>query len=427
LDQLVDPAIMPKVIYTYPPMNSQGPYDEFPLTYQHIEIRFNKIMERSSIRRAVRLSAPNSLIRIDSLYFYTNYGDEYLAYPVGPTPYPQDLLWEIGASYRLEVDTSALDVNGNRLLPAFSTTFTPEPFFRVMSAYPRNGAVGVQTDELPQVVFNSKVDESILSLLQISPALPNAYFRYFYDSTRIDYAHPGAPFANSTTYTVTIPAAAHDKAGNYLQSPLSVSFTTAPFAVFSTYPPNGATQVGIGDPVLVNMTGLVDSATVRQAFSISPAVPGVLNAYSASPQFGFTPRVGFASLTTYTVTISSMLKSLGGDPLSSPYQYSFTTESFRVIYTDPAPNATGVARSSWITVSFNAQIDTGSVRNAFSISPPVASGFQMQDRTSYFYFAPTGPLAARTTYTVTLATSMGCKSGGGLQSPYSFSFTTGDF
>jgi hypothetical protein len=70
-------------------------------------------------------------------------------------------------------------------------------------------------------------------------------------------------------------------------------------------------------------------------------------------------------------------------------------------------------------------VDTGSVRNAFSISPPANMTFVFSGNTTTISFFPTTPLDANRFYTVTLSTALRSKSGATLQTPFTTVFTTG--
>jgi len=78
-ESLVDPLIKPKVIYTNPLANSVGPYQDFsgPIT-----LRFNKIMDKSSLRRALSIEASAGVITIDTNNVRTVGGDVFTFTPI---------------------------------------------------------------------------------------------------------------------------------------------------------------------------------------------------------------------------------------------------------------------------------------------------------------------------------------------------------
>ena len=349
--------------------------------------------------------------------------------PTDSNGYMYGLRWKIGEVDTLKIAPSAKDINGNSF-PSYAMTFEPEPYFRVRNVYPPNGATNVYATTNINLVFNSPVDTSIRSKIQISPSVSGSWYIYYYDSMGVSYSY-STGLSNNKTYTMTVNASAHDKYGNQLQGQFLSSFTTAPFRVDFTYPSDGATDVYPYNNIQVYFTAPIDTGTVRSSFKIFPAIAGIFSLYDGNSSFSFYPPSGFLFDTAYTITVDTTLHSRTGDKLFSPYTFSFSTASFRVSYTQPYDGAFNVYRYTSIQVSFSVPIDTGSVRGAFSIKDStganVGGNFSMYDGNSYFYFYPSNsPLAANETYTVTISTAMQSKNGKHLKSPYTFSFTTGN-
>ena len=130
----------------------------------------------------------------------------------------------------------------------------------------------------------------------------------------------------------------------------------------------------------------------------------------------------------YTITIDSTAHDIYGDPFAGPASFSFTPEPyFRVTDTYPINNDTAVSPIyPYITVRFNAVIDTSTAHSSFNISPAVGGS------ASFYYgswglswsLPSGGMLASATIYTVTIATSIKDVNGNASPSPYSFSFTS---
>ena len=128
LGSLSDPSIMPKVIYSYPLGSSVGPYPElyqfncgweWCTWYSQFQVRFNKFMDLSSVRWAVRLSSPFGDIRADTNFIISVGGDVFILNPVDSLGYRYGFRFRIGATYTLGVDSTARDINGNLLRPPF--------------------------------------------------------------------------------------------------------------------------------------------------------------------------------------------------------------------------------------------------------------------------------------------------------------------
>ncbi len=525
LNSLTDPSVMPSILTTYPLPNSVGPYTDFN---SRIMIRFNKIMDRTSVKRAVRLSSPLGDVVIDTTSVSVQNTDVFTLAPLDSRGPLYHFIWKLGTVYALNVDTSAFDVNGNHLRSAYNVPFTPEPYFRVTAVSPANGSTEVALGSTITITFNSQVDSTVFSSIHITPALPGRWGFIAAspapDSTQIRFTSQGANL--DSVYTLEVDSTARDKHGDRVHDSYSSMFTTATFRVSSTSPANGSTSFAIFSPITMNFTAPLDTSTVGRAWSISPPVAGAFhfvsglagftfipnqrlldnttytivlsdslasiggghlaqpylfscttlpfevsgtnpanasyNVASRSPliivfsdildsstirssvmispsiplsfiladsstSFSCTPVNGYASNTTYTVMLTTGIRSKRGDSLGLGYSFSFTTAPFSVTGTNPPGNATGVALSVVPEIIFSAPVDTGSVRGAFSILPQADGDFQLYQNATYFYFSPHHPLTPNTTYTIALSTSLKSAEGSNLLSPYSFSFTTGGF
>ena len=408
---LIDPTILPKLIDMYPQPNSQGPYpDGYP-----IHIRFNKIMDRASLRRAIAVSSPNTSVEFDSANMQTVGGDVFSLYLKG---YSGGGRWRVGEVYSVTIGASARDVNGNSLTSSFAATFRPEPFFRVRSTSPEDGGTDVDGDTYIYCYVNSPVDTTIFSSVQIFPQVTGSWLWSSYDSMSI-YLH-ASRLSDNTMYTVTLNATAHDVYGNRLPHPQSFSFRTSDFRVRSTYPSSGYSGLSLSYPISFRFSNATDTSTVRSAVRISPATSFSFYAYSST--IDINPTYGWLPDTMYTVRIDTSLRSSAGRRLQSPYQFVFRTQRFNVSSTSPGDGATLVSRTSYIYVSFNTSIDTSTVRSNFSMDG-VAGTFTLYS--SSFYFHPSMTLLPYTRYTVNLQTGIRTVTGARLKSPYAFSFTTG--
>jgi hypothetical protein len=435
-ESLTDPSVMPKVIYTYPPANSVGPYDDLYLLncgfeycsyYSRFQLRFNKIMDYTSTRRAISLASPFHNLRVDTTYLFTVGGDVFLLHPTDSSGYRYNLRWRVGEVDTLKIASSAKDINGNTL-PAYSMTFEPEPYFRVRNVYPANGATDVYANTYIHLRFNSPVDTSIRSKIQISPSIPGSWYIYSYDSMYVEYSYNA--LKSNQLYTITVSPAAHDAYGNQIGQQFTSSFTTAQFRVTQTYPSDGDTRVYPYSSINVYFTASIDSGTVRSAFKINPVSTGNFSMWDGNSNFYFYPSNGLLLDTTYTVTIDTSLRSKAGDKLVAQYTFSFKTVPFEVSYTQPYNGDYNVSRYTSVYVNFTAPIDTGSVRSSFTMKDSsganVAGYLYLYDGSSSFNFSPSHTLGANETYTVTISTGMRSKSGTYLKSPYTFSFTTGN-
>jgi hypothetical protein len=330
-------------------------------------------------------------------------------------------------TYSIKVPAGVNDNYGHQLESDFSSSFTATPF-EVLSASPEDGTTNISPSTPVQFTLAGPVDTStIQSAFTISPNAPGSFSYYSYNPTYLTFT-PTNSYTFNTKYTVTLSTALKASDGTPLFAPYTLTFTTMPFEVTYAYPSDGSTNVQPSQSIAIAFSGAMDTSSIRSAFSISPSVAGYFS-YSGSTEFMFTPTNAFAMGTTYTVTLSTAMKAQDGTHLPSAYSFSFSTSPFQVSYTNPSDGATNWETYEAISVTFNANIDTGSARSAFSISPPVAGAvsFNYYYPTASLTFTPAPAFATGRTYKVTLSTAMKSLGGSSLPSPYSFSFSTVPF
>jgi PKD repeat protein len=101
--------------------------------------------------------------------------------------------------------------------------------------------------------------------------------------------------------------------------------------VESTNPINGAYDVPFDTTPSITFSEEMSHSSVANAFSIEPVVTGTF-AWNG-PTLTFTPSSPLAERTRYTVTVSTAAMDLAGNPLASPFSFSFTSAG-----TTPGPN-----------------------------------------------------------------------------------------
>jgi hypothetical protein len=129
---------------------------------------------------------------------------------------------------------------------------------------------------------------------------------------------------------VTIDTSVRGVNGERLASPYRFSFTTAPFRVTGAQPGDGSDLVYRGSTIGVYCNALIDTGTSRSSFTLRDSTGGVVagavvNFSYQSGSFYFSPTGLLAPRMTYTATVSTSLKALGGAPLSAPYTFVFKT------------------------------------------------------------------------------------------------------
>lgn len=423
LDALTDPSIMPSVIATYPPANSEGPYADF--VNNQVQIRFNKIMDRASVIRALRIGSNKRVIKIDTNDVHSVGGDLFTFHPFDNFNMPITL-WKIGERDTIYIDTVAKDINGNHLSKMYNFTFVPEPKFRVVSVFPPNGSTGVPADTIIRIVFNSVIGLYIGNNTHIVPSVGGSW--YLDDITGIKtsiHFKPTTTFSTNTNYTVTINGLTMDLDGYQLGENYTWSFTTGAFEVRNVSPTDGSTDIHLYRPISIFLTSQLDTGTIRSSVTISPETPGIFNFFEKFTGFTYTPIPELLADTQYTIRIDTTIRSLLGEKLSSPKEFTFRTDKFLTILTSPYNNQKLVSRFLFrIEAYFNSLLDTSTIRQSFNI-PGIPGRFEIIEDANYFYYYPVNtPLPPNTIYIASISRNLRSKGGVQLGEAYTFIFST---
>jgi hypothetical protein len=332
-----------------------------------------------------------------------------------------------GTTYTVSLTTGLKAIDGTSLSAPFRSTFTTEPF-RVSSTSPSDGSNGVSNSSAIYVYFNTSIDPtSVASSFSISPNVAGRIQYSGNGSSASMYFQPAQSLNSGTTYTVTLSTNIKALDGSYLPQPYTFSFTTQPFLVQSIQPYGGSSSIANTSPVQLYFSDVIDTASARRAWSISPSVNGTMTFDYSGTSFTFTPIPKFAAGTLYTVSLSTEMKSKSGAHLAALYQSVFMTDYFQLTSAYPSSGSTYVSRYNQFSLSFNDAVDTSSVRRSVSISPAVSGTFGYYGGIGYgtVTFSPTLSYAANTACTVTVRTSLRSTGGDTLAFPYVFGFTTG--
>src|SRR5258707_2474438 len=115
-ESLTDPQIRPKVIFTEPSDGTVGPYD----SYNQVQIRFNKIMDLSSLRRAIRFTSPLNDVSTDTSSVVSTAGDLVTICAGGPPGSQFGFYCRIDVHYSMSIITEAIEANCNNMAVPYS-------------------------------------------------------------------------------------------------------------------------------------------------------------------------------------------------------------------------------------------------------------------------------------------------------------------
>jgi hypothetical protein len=325
--------------------------------------------------------------------------------------------FSVGRTYIVTVDTALTDFTGRKLKRPTSFSFTPEPWFRVLTLGPAVARPeGTPVDAFVYLCFNSTVDSSIVNSVRIAPPVAGTWRRL--DAYSFSF-RPTAQFDFDTEYAFTVDLPAVDTEGHHLRAVFQSRTRTVAFTVTRSSPEPSQTHVAQRQNVVLTFSANVDTGTAAAAFRIQPPVTGRLLANR--DRIAFTGHT-FDLETRYTVTLSRALRSVDGTPLAGPYTLSFTTDGFRLLGVNPPDGEAFASRSTPVTFYCNSVIDSSTVRQAFSLAPAVPG------RTLVFgnmvQWTPDAPLAPGTFYRVTVSRALREQSGHSLVAPYAGTFRT---
>ena len=283
-------------------------------------------------------------------------------------------------TYTVKLTSGIRDLSNNALteyISYFTTAVQPDLVApTVCSVVPSGGGVNSSVNSSVTVVFSEPVDASTVTAdtfmlkngtVKISGTVTNV-------SSLTAVFTPSGPLAYSTVYTVELTSGIKDLSGNTLAGYTSV-FTTAAMAdvtspvVNSVTPAGGAADLPVNTTVIVVFSEPVDASSVTASTFMlkrgTVKVEGTITNTSSLTAV-FTPSSQLAYSTTYTVELTSGIKDLSGNFLTSCTS-TFTTAALvdvivpAVISINPADGAVNPPVTSTITAKFSEPIDPQTV------------------------------------------------------------------
>ncbi|HLX12191.1 MAG TPA: Ig-like domain-containing protein, partial [Bacteroidota bacterium] len=217
----------------------------------------------------------------------------------------------------ITVDTGATDIYGHALSRPYSFTVYAAPFqvinTPVFGKLSSMGGLNMLSQRFG-LTFNYPPDTStIMPAISVSPSTPLLYIG------KSDTLYATNDFLPNTKYTITFSTTLRDSDGATLPTPEMYDFQTSPFLI--------STWGGDENGITIFFDGRIDTASFREAFSLSPPVAGTF-AFNYSSRNGEVSAYFNAPLgrhVTYTFVVSTALKSISGFHLAQADTGSFST------------------------------------------------------------------------------------------------------
>lgn len=260
--------------------------------------------------------------------------------------------------YTATVVTGIQDLGGNTLnldfAWCFTTTATGDSSSPSAVAFnPSNAATDVAINQKLSVTFSEEMNSFTLTPanFKVVGSGGNSVPGTVAYLNRTAVFKPSQRLAPDSIYTATVSANVTDLAGNNLAADTSWSFSTgsggdtAAPVVLSTSPVHNETGVSIDRAINVTFNEVMDPTTVTtENFLVSAAGTAVVGivAFDANTNSAVftsfthlttpvishaTPVTYLQSNTVYTVTLTTGVKDLAGNPLAAGKVWSFTTGS----------------------------------------------------------------------------------------------------
>jgi len=308
----------------------------------------------------------------------------------------------------------------------------------VSSNSPLNNATNIPTDTTLSVIFSEEIDPSTIdsNTFIVNNGVTGTIS---YDVGTITATFtPATNLSYSTTYTATITTGVEDLALNPLQADFSWSFTTAsapdttPPAIEYTNPINDSVDVPVNSSIFVTFSEDIDPSTLDDSsMSLNNGVSGTVNYDPSTKVATFTPSNNLSFETNYTVTLTTDILDLAGNPLQEAFSWSFTTASApdntapEVEDTSPSDNSNEIPLNSAVFVTFSKDMDAATINSdSFYLNDYILGSVSYDSDSKTATFTPSDSLAAGTLYTATINTDVKDVLGNAITSEYSWSFTT---
>ncbi len=353
----------------------------------------------------------------------------------------------VSTVYTATLTTGVRDLFGNALASNFVWSFTtaangcnPPP--TVLSVTPPNASTGVCSNSVVTATFSEAMN--VASINSATFTLSGVSGTIAHDASNTVFTFtPSSPLAVSTVYTATITTGARDLFGNALASNFVWSFTTAangcnpPPTVLSVTPPTASTGVCSNSVITATFSEAMNVATVNATtFTVSPGVTGTITHDASNTVFTFTPSSPLAISIVYTATITTGVRDLFGNALTTNFVWSFTTAANgcnpppTVVSVTPPNGSVGVCPNMIVTVTFSEGMNPSSIDGTtFTLtgpgSSPVAGQVTYNAASDTAIFTPSSSLALSTVYTATVTTAAQDMFGNTLAADFVWTFSTG--
>jgi hypothetical protein len=226
--------------------------------------------------------------------------------------------------YTVTINGLTSDLDGYQLGTNYVWSFTTGAF-EVLNVSPPDGSDDVALYRPLTVFLTSQLDTAtIRSSISIWPPTPGT-LSFFERFTGFTFA-PDPELIPDTPYTIRIDTSIRSLLGERIPEPEEFNFRTDVFRVILTSPYHNQRNVTrFLFRIEVYFNSLIDTSAVRTSFS-APGITGRFEFIENANYFYFYPiNSPLPSNTTFIISVSRGIYSIGGVQLGEPYTFAFTT------------------------------------------------------------------------------------------------------
>ncbi len=324
-------------------------------------------------------------------------------------------------------------------------TITTSSLPSVAQVQPANGSGSVPLNSrvvvrFAQAVQASEIVSGTMTLSQGSTSIPGT-LTLSADGLSLTFA-PNQNFSATTTYTVAVTNVAGGQNSPEFQSTFTTGTTTDIVApqIVQTSPTNNSSGVPVSAPFQVQFTKPIDPATLTsQSFTITDyttgsLISGLIQVDASGMTASFIPQSILPVGRTFGASLNWMVQDTSGNGVQGTAYFTFATAFGpditppQVVGISPANGASSIPLNALIIVQFSKPIDGISLSNGLQVlsgSNVVSGAVALSDSNQRVTFTPTAPLAANTTYTVSLTSQITDVGGLSLSNPTISTLATG--
>lgn len=341
-------------------------------------------------------------------------------------------------AYTLTADTSLRAADGTALPAPYTLALQTAGFLRVTATLPTAGEAEVRTDTTLTLIFNRPVVP--LGLPSDGPDLPDPVTiepavegTGAWLNTSVYTFTPATAWAGGTDYTVTV-ADVEAVDGAVLAAPVSFFFTTISPAVVSVTPANATSGVRLQPRIQVTFNQPMDRASTEAAFYLrpeetsAPRPPGQFTWNDDGTGFMFEPADRLALGIAYEFGFAADAAFEIGRRVTLPaYRAAFVTVPPPAVTSSRPSDGAVDVQPYGFDLFFASPMAPETIAERLVIDPP------LYDEPQFFYrewsnsYAVSFPFEPSTPYTVTLQPGAEDIYGNTIDSPFTFSFTTGPY